>query len=180
MSQTIEKLTEHSVYIAGGVAELVRMLKGAEDLIAGKKTQVAELALFEDWESVKEFAKTKSGGDLKSFVSMVEQYGTKKLAFTLYQTSKSPRDADITITTAHKAKGLEWERVKLGPDFKFPKDDAKQPINPEEVNALYVAVTRALKQLDVTECKAANPLELPFFKNQDNAQHNAPRYALSM
>jgi superfamily I DNA/RNA helicase len=179
MSQTIANLTEHSVYIAGGVNEMVRMLKGAEDLMAGKKTQVTELALFEDWESVKEFAQTKSGGDLKSFVSMVEQYGTKKLAHTLYQTSKNPSDADITITTAHKAKGLEWERVKLGPDFKYPKDDAKHPLNPEEVNALYVAATRALRQLDVTECKAANPLELPYFK-QNNERHNTPRYAMSM
>jgi hypothetical protein len=47
------------------------------------------------------------------------------------------------------------------------------------VNALYVAATRALRQLDVTECKAANPLELPYFK-QNNGHHNTPRYAMSM
>jgi superfamily I DNA/RNA helicase len=181
IAQTIANLAEHRVYIAGGVAELTRMLKGAEDLKAGKKTQVAELALFEDWESVKEFAETKTGGDLKSFVNMVEQYGTKKLSFILYQTSKSSQDADITITTAHKAKGLEWDRVKLGPDFKFPKDDAKKPMNPEEVNALYVATTRALRQLDITDCKAANPLDLPYFKNKGDHNHSAtPQYSLSM
>ncbi|MGL5816666.1 MAG: DEAD/DEAH box helicase family protein [Phycicoccus sp.] len=61
-------------------------------------------------------------------------------------------DADVTITTAHKAKGLEWDRVRIGSDFKGPKEDPDtgqlvMP-SPEELRLDYVAVTRAKEALD--------------------------------
>lgn len=170
ISRAMEMLKFHSVFIAGGVEDTIKLVKGVEDLQAGRRTSVEELASFKNWQSVKEFSTTKSGGDLKSLVGLVESYGTKRLIQTLTQTCQSSDEADITITTVHKAKGLEWERVKLSDDFKYPTED--KPVADEEVNILYVAITRALKQLDISDCKAASPSTLPFFRNKEKEHKN--------
>jgi superfamily I DNA/RNA helicase len=61
------------------------------------------------------------------------------------------RMADIVLTTAHKAKGLEFDNVFLCNDFAIFIND-KGEINlrgwkEEEINILYVAVTRAIHKL---------------------------------
>jgi hypothetical protein len=59
---------------------------------------------------------------------------------------------DVFVSTAHKAKGLEWDRVRIGGDFKGPQPDPDtgEPVMPapEELRLAYVAVTRAQKELD--------------------------------
>ncbi len=67
-------------------------------------------------------------------------------------TVEDEKDADITVTTVHKAKGLEWENVILANDFPdlFALQD-KPDAWCDEVNLLYVAVTRAMKRLAVNE-----------------------------
>lgn len=79
-------------------------------------------------------------------------------------------DPDITLTTCHKAKGLEWDRVQIGPDFAKlhvedqvdsegrailkraikGRSDKPDGINQEEVNLIYVACTRAKEVLQLT------------------------------
>jgi len=70
---------------------------------------------------------------------------------------RSSAEAQVTITTAHKAKGLEWENVVIENDFPpivseghpsplkvtTGKGDNTTTVNYEEVNSLYVALTRA-------------------------------------
>lgn len=60
---------------------------------------------------------------------------------------------DVTVSTAHKAKGLEWGRVRIGDDFWAPKRDEVTGevtmVSPEELRLNYVAVTRAEKELDL-------------------------------
>jgi superfamily I DNA/RNA helicase len=59
---------------------------------------------------------------------------------------------DVIISTAHKAKGLEWSRVKIGKDFKGPQKNKQtgQLVMPndDELRLAYVAVTRAESELD--------------------------------
>lgn len=59
---------------------------------------------------------------------------------------------DVVVSTAHKAKGLEWGKVKIGDDFRGPDVDPETGDvtfpQPEEIRLAYVAVTRAQKQLD--------------------------------
>ncbi|RMU12283.1 hypothetical protein ALP34_05367 [Pseudomonas savastanoi pv. glycinea] len=63
----------------------------------------------------------------------------------------SELDATVTLSTAHRAKGLEWDFVGLYDDF------SADPLSPDidagkrddELNLLYVAVTRAMKILAV-------------------------------
>jgi hypothetical protein len=55
--------------------------------------------------------------------------------------------ADFVTCTAHKSKGREWPTVQLGADFP-PANRMADP----DVRLLYVALTRAQEQLDVSEC----------------------------
>jgi superfamily I DNA/RNA helicase len=100
--------------------------------------------------------------------------------------------ADVTVSTAHMAKGLEWGRVKIGDDFRGPEldeetGDTKLP-DPEELRLYYVAVTRAEKALDpgslgwvydITEPNGGDPkanapeTNAPE-QNSDTVKENAP------
>lgn len=76
----------------------------------------------------------------------------KKLELLREHTVTNEREADITVSTAHRSKGLEWERVVLGDDFQ----DIADPLMSEqerrdETNLLYVAVTRARRTLVLNE-----------------------------
>jgi len=95
------------------------------------------------------------GGDIKPILKLIELYGREKLLSILESTVEDPNEADVTITTAHKAKGLEWPRVRLANDFKIPSDNGNPTT--EETNILYVAASRALHQLDVSKCEACWP-----------------------
>ena len=66
--------------------------------------------------------------------------------------------ADRVLATAHKAKGLEWPRVRLADDFPTLEEldaadgDRIPYLTPEErdqeLHLLYVAATRARQQLE--------------------------------
>lgn len=64
---------------------------------------------------------------------------------------------DVVVSTAHKSKGLEWGRVRIGDDFFEPRldKDTGKMIMPsqEEMKLNYVAVTRAEKALDLGSLK---------------------------
>jgi superfamily I DNA/RNA helicase len=65
-------------------------------------------------------------------------------------------DADDTVTTVHKSKGLEWSHVELLSDFPFgvtkKKKKKLEGVNlKEELNLLYVAVTRAKESVVLSE-----------------------------
>jgi superfamily I DNA/RNA helicase len=68
------------------------------------------------------------------------------------------QQAEVTVSTAHKAKGREWARVKIADDFTPPQDSDQQddngrpvpgPIDDGEARLAYVAVTRARHRLDI-------------------------------
>lgn len=60
---------------------------------------------------------------------------------------------DVMVSTAHKSKGLEWDRVRIGYDFPAPRQDENTGVTvmPEdaEYKLAYVAATRAKKELDM-------------------------------
>lgn len=135
------------VALVGKMAqEIASFVNAAEKLMSGKRVQHADLAAFKTWGEVLDFAKTDEGRDLKMIVSLIEKYSISGLRNVVESTCK-PEDADVTISTAHKAKGLEWGTVKIGGDFKVKTED-EQEISKPELMLMYVAVTRAMKTLD--------------------------------
>lgn len=123
--------------------------EAAEELKVHGSTDHPELAPFISWEAVQAFvSEDPAGGDLKLLVDLVDEFGTEIILTKLAQTV-SPRDADLTVSTAHTSKGLEWGAVRLADDFTRESKDGKlmEP-SVEDLRLLYVAVTRAKFVLD--------------------------------
>ena len=64
----------------------------------------------------------------------------------------------ITLCSVHKAKGLEWNRVYvLGRETLMPSKFARQAWQIEqEINLIYVAVTRAMTELIEADAPPSN------------------------
>lgn len=67
----------------------------------------------------------------------------------LFADTEDSRTPKLTLSTVHKAKGREWDRVYIyGRNTLMPSKWAKQPWELEqEKNLLYVAITRAKREL---------------------------------
>jgi superfamily I DNA/RNA helicase len=109
----------------------------------------ADLGAFKRWADVVEYVKSGDGSDIGTLVRMVENYG----ADTLYEVCDNARDegeADVVLSTAHKAKGREWDRVMIGGDFAPSEDRERAGLSRSEAMLMYVAVTRAKLALDAS------------------------------
>jgi superfamily I DNA/RNA helicase len=141
------------VAIVGGAADVVSFAKAAEQLKGGRSAWHPDLACFETWGEVLEYvAHDPSGSELKLLVDLVEEFGADVIVDGLSQCSNE-KQADLILSTAHKAKGREWHSVRLDADF---PEEAKS--GDEDQRLLYVAATRAEALLDVAAVE--------FFNNQ--------------
>lgn len=83
-------------------------------------------------------------------IKMIERYGADEVIRAV-EAACPARHAQLIITTAHRAKGLEWDRVRIGPDFREPLDrrtGEPLPVPVADAMLAYVAVTRAKTGLD--------------------------------
>lgn len=145
-----------SVYVQGGTKQTENLLKGAQDLMRGKTTWVPDLCLFKDWKEVLDYASSDSGSDLRGLVNLVNKYPIAELMEKLQATQQTNKGADITLTTGHKVKGLEFPTVSIYSDYPTLTEE-KEKLTQEEINLLYVSATRALDDLDVSQCNACMP-----------------------
>ena len=144
-----------AVCIAGEkkAAELRSIAQAALDLQTQKWTTHPDFKEFRRWEDVVASVADEEEGDagLSSMVNVIVRNGAEDIIAAI--DSCVPADqADITISTVHVAKGLEWTHVRISPDFRPPKFDKETskiiPISREEAMILYVAITRAKRHLD--------------------------------
>jgi len=140
------------VALVGGTKDVENMAKAARDLQAGKGTSHPELCMFPTWQAVRAYAEQDAAGsDLRVWVRLIEDYGPDEVIRITGKMTGSEQSADMVISTAHKAKGREWERVMIGTDFREPKrneDGTPGEVRKEEAHLAYVAVTRAREVLD--------------------------------
>jgi superfamily I DNA/RNA helicase len=128
---------------------LLKFVDAAAALKAGRKVfDVPELSWFSNWQDVHEYCETSDGSDIKPLVKLVDEHGTEPLKKALSRISPM-ESADYVISTAHKAKGLEWQRVLIEDDYNYKVVKGEAQIAPEELRLLYVAVTRAQSVLNV-------------------------------
>lgn len=71
-------------------------------------------------------------------------------------TTTNKREANVLLTTVHKSKGLEFNQVVLANDYiKLSEDDIPENCDTikkeEEINNIYVAITRARVTLELNE-----------------------------
>ena len=134
-----------------GAGELLSLVRAARDLKAGRPCEHPDLLAFTTWGQLQDFTETEPDGeDLRQFVELVDEHGVEELFGILSQIGDRSKgsDADITISTVHGAKGLEWETVEIAGDFREPRKDPERPgeepvIPAETLRLIYVALTRA-------------------------------------
>jgi superfamily I DNA/RNA helicase len=134
-------------FVVGGTKDLRELVSDVYQLKNGNPGTRPEFFGFKNWQEVVDFARTEEGASLLTFVQIVEQHGEKRLWFVISQIETEEADASLVISTAHKAKGREWDRVRLTNDFASKRLAADAPAPEAEVRLFYVAMTRAKKQL---------------------------------
>lgn len=89
--------------------------------------------------------------EAKTAHSLVDEYqdDLPKVLKQIEENNIPEHLADVILTTAHKAKGKEWKQVKLNRDFKLTRK-GRDDLEREEINIVYVAITRAIETLDLT------------------------------
>ena len=143
--------------LAGGAQPLRSLAQAAHDLQNKRPTSHPELVLFTHWGELKDYAeRDPDGGDLAPLVEVVEQYGTRAILAAVDQLVPEEA-ADVTVSTAHKAKGREWDSVRIASDFTPDETTARDdqgnpqpaPVDEAEARLAYVAITRARHHLDL-------------------------------
>jgi len=150
-----------------------------ERFFSNKQVKVHRiLNIFYSLEEFEEYANQIQNIEYINAISLVKKYKEKiKEAYDIakkHENKKYKEDEAITVATVHSAKGKEWDKVRLANDFKTISEIfstlAKNNIdfdeylrivksNPEEnqivlnavqeINLLYVAITRAKSKLDL-------------------------------
>ncbi|MFJ6726654.1 UvrD-helicase domain-containing protein [Streptomyces sp. NPDC091281] len=159
MAEVMRLLAEnHSVALVGGGQTLRALALAARDLKEGRRTAHPELVLFASWGDLQDYAAyDPAGKDLQPLVDLIDQHGTEAILNAVDRLSDESC-ADVTVSTAHKAKGREWSSVRIADDFPPPKDTDElddqghpipEPVRDADARLAYVAVTRARLQLDL-------------------------------
>jgi UvrD-like helicase C-terminal domain/AAA domain len=175
-------------YLVGGNKEIMQMLEGVCELKSGHPSDVPDFFGFDNWDAVVDFAKGGEGEHLLTFVNLVQTRGEKQLMWALRKTVDE-ESSNITISTAHKAKGREWGRVRLMDDFlkSQPKwrevqtnGQGTRGHDPAELRLFYVAMTRAKERLEVADnvlallCQSAQPWQQPEQRSQSQPISTSP------
>ena len=95
--------------------------------------------------------------DLLAAIRLYKHYkaALPTLVSRITERASDPNDPAVWVryTTAHKAKGAEWPRVRLANDFSGLVTDGRlksaAQLPAEEINLIYVALTRAKNELEI-------------------------------
>ena len=139
-----------SVAIVGGGGDLARYAKAAMQLKAGEPCDHPELVTFATWREVQEYCDHDAGDDLATMVRLIDKLGPEEI-IRLVDGLADESVAEVTISTAHKAKGREWKRVRVSDDFHEPRPDPitrVAKLDRADAMLAYVTVTRAQEVLD--------------------------------
>lgn len=139
---------------------------------------------FRSWSEFVDYSESSRDAETRMLIKVVERHEHKipqLVAQVIRNEVKDPAAAELTLTTLHKAKGMEWDCVRIGNDFEFLFEAEKEicetgelsQATQQEVNLLYVGITRArgmcrlndeteqwLKELPMLQAERTRALEL--------------------
>lgn len=168
------------VAIVGGTESLrLSMMMDAFKLYAGDSKDgifSPVIKQFESFDEMEFLADESDDSEMKSLCVAVRRHGRRIPALVgriKNSCGSDPSDASLVLSTAHKAKGLEFNNVVLAEDFKDPADE--DGIDIQEANLLYVAITRAKKNLVLNEAIRSfigNPVRNPVLAQEKMRKFN--------
>lgn len=135
-------------FIMGGTQELRRLVGDVFNLQRGEPGSHPDFFGFKTWDEVVAFADSDEGESLRPFVTLVQMNGPNRLWAAISKSAFDESEATVTVSTAHKAKGAEWDCVQLANDF-LAEGQTPDEICEAEARLFYVAMTRAKTQLVV-------------------------------
>ena len=138
--------------LKSNILTLLRMDSYIEDKYEGEQLE-------ERMESIIALKSFIRDNTLESFLKFV--YGSGK-------SQKKCTKEDITLTTIHKSKGLEWKSVYIVgiQDGKFPSDRSNDIT--EESRLYYVAITRSKENLTISQIGENNRFVDEYFSEAIN------------
>lgn len=158
------------VYFEGNINSYTYADEGASlydvlNLYNDKKQLIRDELIngMKDMKDLEEYITKTEDKQLSMMVEVVKEYGNELPIILKSLKEKHVKDedkskAEMVFSTVHRCKGIEYDEVQLADDFitevrlrKMKEDKKKEDVDlarlNEEINLLYVAVTRARKQL---------------------------------
>jgi len=143
--------------VVGDFEALLSFLESAFALSIGRLAQVRDerLRIFPSWKEA--CLAAKNDKELAGIVKLVRSHGDTipQIARDIRKHRVEEPQARVVLTSAHRAKGREWDFVKVEDDFASMPSESRTMVADllfpvEEVNLLYVAVTRARRVLEIS------------------------------
>ncbi|WP_406639149.1 AAA family ATPase [Amycolatopsis sp. WGS_07] len=145
------------VALVGEGTDIKSIAEAAQSLMRGRRTNHPDLKDFRNWKAVRQYVDdNEDARALRTFVRLVGKYnpdGLIAMAEDLADEHATAEDLrpDLVVSTAHQAKGREWDAVQVADDFRQPERDpgTGEIILPsgEDLRLAYVTVTRAKARL---------------------------------
>lgn len=184
--KAIEYVTEKKqikhIYFEGNINSYTYADEGASlydvlNLYNGKRDLIRDnlIKAMKDMDELKEYIEKTEDLQLGMMVEIVKEYGNDipniiKAIKDKHVANDEKEKADIIFSTVHRCKGMEYDVIHLANDFiteeKLERalgDTKKEALNKtklnEEINLLYVAVTRTKHALHIPE--ELMPLDFP-------------------
>ena len=131
--------------VVGGLQEVAYFAHAAKNLMKGQPSNHPDLIGFSSWAHIQQWART-PGADpgISRLVRLIEDRSPTdilRLANSTVDDEGEINPSALKLSTAHKSKGREWDRVALLDDFSLSRNA------PEELRIRYVALTRAKRRL---------------------------------
>jgi superfamily I DNA/RNA helicase len=176
--KAIEYVTEKKkikhIYFEGNISSYTYADEGASlydvlSLYNGKHSLIRDKLIksMKDLDELEDYIEKTEDVQLSMMVEIVREYGNQipdiiKAIKEKHIDSDEKEKAEIIFSTVHRCKGMEYDSIQLINDFiseekieKLKADSKKQGLNVaklnEEINLLYVAVTRTKNSIHLSE-----------------------------
>jgi hypothetical protein len=137
-----KKSSNQKIHFVGDVNKVISLFESAYFLRNNKLSLMTDFSLkrFSSWEKFTDEAYLSQDHEYLAIINFIQDYQKdvpEVLKLIKELCSYPEEEADIIMTTAHKAKGRQWSQVHVHNDFLCNTST-------EEKNIYYVALTRAI------------------------------------
>jgi len=126
-----------------GASGFLAMMKSLDALMHGRGSMGA-FALFPTYQHLIDYAQTPDGSDIRPLIELVQRLGADEVICRLQDATTEKKRNALTISTVHKAKGREWDRVEIESDWL----SVKKAVRKDEMRLMYVALSRGRCKVD--------------------------------